>query len=106
MDPAEYKHVALGLLFLKYIEDAFGERREALRHEVADPASEYYVEDPEERAEELAELLEDRDEYLAEQAEHVVRLQVPLSAYLAVLDDLNRDELVILRTRLEERLAS
>ena len=26
MDPAEYKHVVLGLLFLKYIEDAFEER--------------------------------------------------------------------------------
>ena len=23
MDPAEYKHVALGLIFLKYISDAF-----------------------------------------------------------------------------------
>ena len=23
MDPAEYKHVVLGLLFLKYIEDSF-----------------------------------------------------------------------------------
>ena len=31
MDPAEYKHVVLGLLFLKYIEDAFDERREELR---------------------------------------------------------------------------
>jgi len=28
MDPAEYKHVVLGLLLLKYIEDAFEERRE------------------------------------------------------------------------------
>jgi hypothetical protein len=27
MDPAEYKHVVLGLLFLKYINDAFAERR-------------------------------------------------------------------------------
>ena len=26
MDAAEYKHVALGLLFLKYISDAFEER--------------------------------------------------------------------------------
>ena len=25
MDAAEYKHVALGLIFLKYISDAFGE---------------------------------------------------------------------------------
>lgn len=27
MDPGEYKHVALGLIFLKYISDAFEERR-------------------------------------------------------------------------------
>lgn len=39
MDPAEYKHVVLGLLFLKYIEDAFDERREQLRSAVADPNS-------------------------------------------------------------------
>src|SRR3990167_7630041 len=47
MDPAEYKHVALGLIFLKYISDAFEQRREELAKEKgADP--------------------EDRDEYLAE----------------------------------------
>ena len=27
MDPAQYKHVALGLIFLKYISDAFEEHR-------------------------------------------------------------------------------
>jgi type I restriction enzyme M protein len=47
MDPSEYKHVALGLIFLKYISDAFEERRIALKSEKgADP--------------------EDRDEYTAE----------------------------------------
>jgi type I restriction enzyme M protein len=30
MDPAEYKHVALGLIFLKYISDAFEEKHAAL----------------------------------------------------------------------------
>src|SRR5665647_3212943 len=30
MDPAEYKHVALGLIFLKYISDAFEEKHSAL----------------------------------------------------------------------------
>ncbi len=49
MDAAEYKHVVLGLIFLKYISDAFEERREALLAE--------------EFGEELA---EDRDEYIAE----------------------------------------
>jgi len=46
MDAAEYKHVVLGLLFLKYISDAFEEQREQLLKEVeqgADPedADEY-----------------------------------------------------------------
>ncbi|OME46854.1 N-6 DNA methylase [Paenibacillus odorifer] len=46
MDSAEYKHVALGLLFLKYVSDAFEEKFEALKNEpYADP--------------------EDRDEYIA-----------------------------------------
>ncbi len=65
MDPAEYKHVVLGLLFLKYIEDAFEERREAIRAAVADPKSDLYVEE-DQREEELSGLLEDRDEYTAE----------------------------------------
>lgn len=63
MDPSEYKHVVLGLLFLKYISDAFEERRDELRDAVADPESDYYVEDPERQEEELEILLEDRDEY-------------------------------------------
>lgn len=47
MDAAEYKHVVLGLIFLKYISDAFEQRHHQLENEPhADP--------------------EDRDEYLAE----------------------------------------
>src|SRR2546427_6373576 len=47
MDASEYKHVVLGLIFLKYISDAFEEKHTALLKEKgADP--------------------EDRDEYLAE----------------------------------------
>src|SRR3989441_5790855 len=38
MDAAEYKHVVLGLLFLKYISDAFKEVHEALKREpTSDP---------------------------------------------------------------------
>ena len=43
MEPSDYKHVALGLIFLKYISDAFEAKRAALlEEELADP------EDPEE----------------------------------------------------------
>lgn len=38
-------------------------------------------------------------------AEPVVRLQIPLSAFLTALDNLDRDELVILHKRVEQRLA-
>ncbi|MFW6012454.1 MAG: type I restriction-modification system subunit M [bacterium] len=62
MDPSEYKHVVLGLLFLKYISDAFQERWDELARLVADPESDYYV-DEEDRQEELAALREERDEY-------------------------------------------
>jgi type I restriction enzyme M protein len=47
MDAAEYKHVVLGLIFLKYISDAFGVLHERLSREVgADPedADEYEAE--------------------------------------------------------------
>ncbi len=66
MDPSEYKHVALGLLFLKYISDAFEDRQLTLTDQVKDPGSEYYVSQDDEREEELEELLEDRDEFTAE----------------------------------------
>lgn len=47
MEPSDYKHVALGLIFLKYISDAFEAKRKAL-----------LAEDPE--------VAEDKDEYLAD----------------------------------------
>lgn len=62
IDPAEYKHVVLGLVFLKYISDAFIERYEQLRLWTADPESEYYMKDPGVRYQ----VWEDRDEYAAE----------------------------------------
>ena len=37
MDPAEYKHVILGLIFLKYISDSFQTRRSWLARESSDP---------------------------------------------------------------------
>ena len=66
MDPAEYKHVVLGLLFLKYISDAFEERSKNLAEMVAEKGSEYYVNDPEKRVAEAKALQGDRDEYTSE----------------------------------------
>jgi type I restriction enzyme M protein len=61
MDAAEYKHVVLGLIFLKYVSDAFEERRRQLEGWTADVSSEYYIKEPKARYE----VLEDRDEYTA-----------------------------------------
>ena len=62
MDAAEYKHVVLGLIFLKYISDTFEERHDFLLREFADQQSQYYIEDETDRFQ----IAEDRDEYLAE----------------------------------------
>src|SRR6516225_9077057 len=43
MDAAEYKHVVLGLIFLKYISDAFEARYEFLLTAVDDPKDEYFL---------------------------------------------------------------
>lgn len=61
MDASEYKHVCLGLIFLKYISDAFEEKREQLLFGFSDPKSEWFNKDEPERAG----AAENRDEYLA-----------------------------------------
>ena len=56
MDASEYKHVVLGLIFLKYVDDAFTERREELAAELeADGIT----------GDDAEPLLESRDEYMA-----------------------------------------
>jgi type I restriction enzyme M protein len=64
MDAAEYKHVVLGLIFLKYISDAFEERHDYLRRVVDDPKDEYYLPpSTRNREDAIARLVEDPDEY-------------------------------------------
>src|ERR1035441_2073788 len=66
MDAAEYKHVVLGLIFLKYISDAFEARYEYLRSAVNDPHDEYFLRpDLPNRSVAIERLLEDKDEYVA-----------------------------------------
>jgi len=59
MDAAEYKHIVLGLIFLKYISDAFDERRSQLLAAFKDEAGELYLPD----AADHVEALEERDYY-------------------------------------------
>lgn len=61
MDAAEYKHLVLGLIFVKYISDTFQSRREELIRRFADKNDDYFLHDA--GAALLAEELEDRDYY-------------------------------------------
>ena len=61
MDAAEYKHIVLGLLFLKYLSDAFTAQQTKLLGEFADSDHELYLGTSDE--EEINAELEDRDYY-------------------------------------------
>jgi type I restriction enzyme M protein len=61
MDAAEYKHVVLGLIFVKYISDTFQTRRDELTVRFGNPADDYFLHDVD--AEMLSDELEDRDYY-------------------------------------------
>ncbi len=71
MDAAEYKHIVLGLIFLKYISDAFDERRHELRYAFKDQKSDLYLPDDTDHAA----ALEERDYYTMRNV-----FWVPLSA--------------------------
>ena len=61
MDAAEYKHIVLGLIFLKYISDSFTVQKERIKALVTDPKSDFFI------SEDLSDInekeLEDRDYY-------------------------------------------
>jgi len=71
LDAAQYKHTVLGLVFLKYVSDAFDIRSEELKAQLQDEDHEYFLDpedfggaDSEEYQEELATELEVRDYYI------------------------------------------
>lgn len=66
LDAAEYKHVVLGLIFLKYISDSFEEHRAKLTARFADPADDYYLGTATPAPADIADELEDRDYYTAD----------------------------------------
>ena len=61
MDAAEYKHLVLGLIFVKFISDTFAARRAELRPRLLDPADDYFY--GQASAEDIEAELEDRDYY-------------------------------------------
>ncbi|MCS0355901.1 class I SAM-dependent DNA methyltransferase [Vibrio diabolicus] len=67
LDASQYKHAVLGLIFVKYVSDAFTLRQEELKQDFANPGHEYFL-DPEgytaeELEQEIAIELEQRDYY-------------------------------------------
>jgi len=65
VNPGDYVHVVLGLVFLKYVSDAFKERRDELEDAFHDPANDYYLGDESGNvdAEMIEQELEARDYY-------------------------------------------
>jgi len=61
MDAAEYKHLVLGLIFVKYISDTFAARRAELTRRFTDENDEYFLHECDDEM--LAAELEDRDYY-------------------------------------------
>lgn len=85
LDAAVYKHVVLGLIFLKYVSDAFEERQKELREQFQNPDHDYYMA-PEDYADDyeghLAAELEVRDYYTEKNV-----FWVPLEARWQALRD-------------------
>lgn len=70
LDASQYKHVMLGLIFLKYVSDAFDLRRKELIEQFKNPEHEYFLdptdfggEDSQEFQQEINIELEERDYY-------------------------------------------
>ena len=89
LDAAVYKHVVLGLIFLKYVSDAFEERQKELREQFQNPDHDYYMAPEEyggagtqEYEENLAAELEVRDYYTEKNV-----FWVPLEARWQTLRD-------------------
>jgi type I restriction enzyme M protein len=60
MDAAEYKHIVLGLIFLKYISDTFDLQKNKIKEMVSDPKSDLFISEDSKIYEKE---LEDRDYY-------------------------------------------
>lgn len=92
LDASQYKHTVLGLVFLKYVSDAFKIRQDELTEQFKNPDHDYYLdpegfggEDSEEYAEELKVELEQRDYYT-----EVNVFWVPAAARWQFLQDNNK----------------
>ena len=85
LDASVYKHVVLGLIFLKYVSDAFEERQKELREQFQNPDYDYYMDPadyPDTYEADVAAELETRDYYTEKNV-----FWVPLEARWQTLRD-------------------
>ena len=61
MDPGEYKHIVLGLIFLKYISDAFNNQKQRIIESLTNPNSDFFISENLEDIDET--IINDRDFY-------------------------------------------
>ena len=61
IEPADYKRYVLPIIFLRFLSLRYEKRREKLERLIADPASDYFTDDPEV----ARDILQDPDEYLS-----------------------------------------
>ncbi len=66
LSAAEYKYPVLGLVFLKYVSDAFEAQADVIRARAADPARDEYVDDPALREELVQEWVQDKSFFEAD----------------------------------------
>mgnify|MGYP001199337473 CR=1 FL=1 len=92
LDASQYKHVMLGLIFVKYVSDAFDLRHAELKAQLQSPEQDYYVDpadfggaESDEYSEEINTELEVRDYYLETNT-----FWVPQSARWQFLQDNNK----------------
>ncbi|MCT8547974.1 type I restriction-modification system subunit M [Glaesserella parasuis] len=67
LDAANYKHIVLGLIFLKYVSDSFSAQQDIIKQRYTDPTSDFYLDPTAYSESELADILnvelEERDNY-------------------------------------------
>ncbi|MDP0019698.1 class I SAM-dependent DNA methyltransferase [Glaesserella parasuis] len=67
LDAANYKHIVLGLIFLKYVSDSFSAQQDIIKQRYTDPTSDFYLDPTAYSESELAYILnaelEERDNY-------------------------------------------
>jgi len=92
LDAAQYKHTVLGLVFLKYVSDAFKIRQDDLTEQLTNEANDYYLDpadyggaESDEYKAEIAQELEQRDYY-----KEVNVFWVPAAARWQFLQDNNK----------------